>query len=244
MRHHQEIVFVSFIDDGARQLGLQLGDRAVPVVDPDLDHPHFGGRELLHVAPCFGLGGDAVRRGLQHRRSWPLVGRRQPAAGRYVKRGVGHRRTVLDLVRQFAAIRAEALNGGDAGIRVPPQDVGEVVTRVVVLEIGEAFGVADVRVRIDERRHHRLAGQVDTPGPRSRANLPSPANRREAVAFDHERGIFHSGGPVADDQSGTFVESGTGRLRRQRGADRDDANDARGDDLDGTHHSSPLRRGF
>ena len=77
VRHDAETMFVRFVDDGAIQLRLQLLDRAIPVVHPDLDEVRLAGGELPDLRAGVVFGRHAVRR-IAHRHARSGVGIANP----------------------------------------------------------------------------------------------------------------------------------------------------------------------
>jgi len=55
-------------------------------------------------------------------------------------------------------------------------------------------------VRIDDRRHHGLAGEIDARRAGGRRNLASSSNRRDAAVLDDESRILDRGAAVAGDE--------------------------------------------
>ena len=67
-------------------------------------------------------------------------------------------------------------------------------------------------VRIDDRRHHGLAGQIDAGRARRDRHLALPADLGEAVALDDERGVFDRRAAVPGDQPRTLKYGHARRL--------------------------------
>ena len=68
-------------------------------------------------------------------------------------------------------------------------------------------------MRGDQRRHHRLAGQIDAPSRRRRLDLSLLPDLRDPAAFDENRGPFDDRRRVAGNQPRAFVQ----RLRFRHG---------------------------
>ena len=67
------------------------------------------------------------------------------------------------LVGELAAIEAKAQRRGDAVVRVATEMIEQVVARVARRrrDAGAHVGVPEMTVRVDERRHDRLAAEID-----------------------------------------------------------------------------------
>lgn len=74
--------------------------------------------------------------------------------------------------------------------------------------------LAQMVVRIDDRRHHRLAGQVDTCGAGRCLHVRRTADLGKARTGHHERRVLDRRAPVADDDSRVFEDrhAACGRL--------------------------------
>jgi hypothetical protein len=74
-----------------------------------------------------------------------------------------------------------------------------------------------VDVRVDHRRHHRLAGQIDVHRARRHRDRALASDRRDAAALHDQRAVVDRRARVADDQARAFVDDrAAARGLRQR----------------------------
>ena len=72
--------------------------------------------------------------------------------------------------------------------------------------------IADVAMQINHGRHHRLAGESDARCAGGDRQLAAPADCREAIVLDDERGVL-DGAAVTGNEPPTFEHrQGAGRL--------------------------------
>ena len=109
-----------------------------------------------------------------------------------------------DLERHVRRVLPQALRRADAVIRAPLQVVDQHLARL-----------AEMLVRVDDRRHHGLAGEVHARRARGDAHVGGAADLREAIAADDERGVLDRSASVADDDAGAFEDGHAGRRLRQ-----------------------------
>ena len=76
---------------------------------------------------------------------------------------------------------------------------------------------AEMAVHVDQRRHHRLAGEVDACRAGRRLHLAAPADRGEAVVLDDEGRVLDRRAAVAGDEPRALEHSRRLRQRRARG---------------------------
>jgi hypothetical protein len=62
-------------------------------------------------------------------------------------------------------------------------------------------GVAGVGVRVDDRRHHRLAGEVHVPGPGRHRNVAGPTDLRDPRAIHDQCRVLDRAASVAQDDA-------------------------------------------
>ena len=213
---HPKPVLVRLVDDRAVQIRRELLDGTAAVVDPGLDDPHAPGDELLHGGPGALGCGDRERR-LPHVVGADLRQRRQPSPGGEESSRVGMlsgEDLVAQLKRQLAEVAAHRLAGRNAEIREPAHVVEDVLARVVGGAARQVLHVADVRVPIDERGDHRLAGQVDAGRTRGRRHLATPPDAREPASLDEKGRVLDRARAVAGDQACAFVQRDCCGLRR------------------------------
>jgi len=110
-------------------------------------------------------------------------------------------------VNQLAALRAE----GDP---------------LAVQPLGQFVDEPDVVVAIDQRRHHRLARQIDAGRAWWRLTLTLPPDPGECVTLDEECGILDRRTAVANDEASVFeperTASGALCARGQHGRECED----------------------
>ena len=195
VRGDPEPALVGLVDDGAVDLGGELLVLAVPRVDPDLDDVDLAGRELLDRLPAFRVARDPVR----HRRA-PRLGHRDPAPGAEKPGGAGH--GLLAQIEHLVAVRAETQRGADAVVGAQLQVPHDRIPRR-----------AEMRMGVDQHRHHGLPGQGHARGASRHANVRGRAGLRDPRAIDDQRRVLDHA-PVAHDQPAA-LERGDG-LRGRR----------------------------
>ena len=84
-----------------------------------------------------------------------------------------------------------------------------------------------MHVRVHERRHHRLAGEIDPARTRGRRQGTLRTDLREASVLDDERGVLDRRAAIAGDQARALEERGRRALRRRRGIERLELDDRR-----------------
>ena len=181
---------------GAVEIGAELLVLAVAIVHPDLDEVHLPRGQFLHCLPGFGFVRDPVR-GF----GAPRLRHRDSAARRAKQRPPGND-FVSHLECDIACVLAQAGHGADA------------VERLLLQPLDERLaGRRHVRMRVDDRRHHRLAGQVHACRARRHLHLAAPANLHKATIVDDEYRILNRRGSIADDDARP-LEHGDGWSRR------------------------------
>ena len=165
----------------------ELRARAVAGIDPDFHEIGFVRGQFLH--------GLARLRRARHRKRDIIargVGRPGSRIGEAAADGEDARsvrnRLRAQAERQVAHVGAGAQHRGNTVISVALDMIDVVLAREVGFRHFAADGVeeAGMAVRVDDRRHHGLAGQINACGAGRDRQLPLPANRREAVVFDDE----------------------------------------------------------
>jgi hypothetical protein len=156
----------------------------------------------------------------------PGVGRTDAAAGDQQARAAEPARRLLgtDFERELAFLDALRHDGGDAEIKRAVQVVDDVFPRVIRRGVREAFLEARVPVRIDERRHHRLAGKIDALDAGGRAKLALAPDAGNHPAVDQKRRLVDGRAAIAGNQPRAFVQHHVGRrlaVRRRNELDRD-----------------------
>ena len=76
-----------------------------------------------------------------------------------------------------------------------------------------------MRVRVDDRRHHGLAGEVHARRARGHAHVAGAADLREAIPAHDERGVLDRSASVADDDARAFEDGRAGRRLPESGTD-------------------------
>ena len=191
-----ELVLVGLVDDRAIQGRSQLLELAVPVVHPDLDEIDLPRGQLLYGLSGLRFAGNPIR-GLRP----PRLRHRDPASRGAKSRGAGDG-LLPHLERHIARILAEAHDRADPVVRLPLQLIDERLARH-----------RHVRMRVDDRRHDGLAGQIHASRTRRHLQLPSRADLGEPVVLDDERGILDGRAAVPDDEPRPFEHRHAGRLR-------------------------------
>ena len=162
----RSLLLVRFIDHRAVERRRQLRELAVAIVDPDLDDV-----DLLRGVLLDGLAAFLRRRDPVGHFGAALLRRGDAAAGgedaRQARRGLAALRE-----RRVGAVESHAERGADAEVGAPPQ---------VVLELRRRR--AGVHVRVDDRRHHRLAGEADARRAGRRLDARGRADLRDAIAL-------------------------------------------------------------
>src|SRR5438093_4554764 len=109
---------------------------------------------------------------------------------------------------------ANADHGAESVVGETLQMVDEILAREVLLchcPIDVVL-ISDVAVQIDLRRHHGLAGQIDTHRPGWRLHLASPADSRELTILDDERGVLDGHAAVTRNEPRSLANCGAWRL--------------------------------
>ena len=208
-------VLVRLVQDRAIQVGRQRLDGPASRVDPHLDQRDAALRQFLHVGAC-PLHRRHDIRGVAHVVRADLLERRQAAPRRQESRGVRilpGAQFFPELKGQLSEIASHRLAGRDAEVGEAVHVVEDVLARVVLRPAGQVLHVADVRMRIDQRRDDRLARQVHARSASRRLQLPLAADSREPAVLDQERRALDGGAAVAGDETGTLVEHRPRRLR-------------------------------
>ena len=207
MGEHLLTVGVCFVDDGPVHVRLELRYGAFPIVNPDLDELHASRVQRLNVFPALLFGRRAVRN--------PQAGLGRRARHRRCRDSLSHgeeaRRIRDHLVAQpigdfRIGLESHAQSGAHAVVRAPLELIDEVLTRIVRLAVAAIPDVDQsvMVVTVDQGRHHRLAGQVHAHGALGWLTLTLPADPRDGVALDEERGVLDRSAPVADDEPRTL----------------------------------------
>jgi hypothetical protein len=205
MRDDLQVLSVRLVDHRARKCRTELRNRAIAIVDPDLDYVDAARGLLADRLARFLLRGDAVSRGFHRGVRRAGVGRRDAATchpeQRPTQDALSLRR--LDFYGQRTHFRSERQNRRDAGIGVSVQLINDVVARVILGGERSAALEAQVNVAVDERRHDGLAGQVDA----CRSGRGSDGT-----------GLSHSGHTALLDEQDTALDRRTSITRNQAGA--------------------------
>ncbi len=200
-------------------LGRELLLAAVAAVDPDLDEIGLVGCEVLHGLARLRNARDRVRHVVSGR-----IGGTGPRIGEAETDGANKCGVRDDFgaqfVRQLSHVGAGADGRRDAVVGVALQVIdvvlaGKVRLRQLSRDSVEEPGVA---VRIDDRRHHGLAGQIDARRARRHRHLASLADRRDAAVLNDESNVFDRRAAVTDDQPRPFEHRRAGRTRRLAGS--------------------------
>ena len=156
-------------------------------------------RELLHRLAAFRRGRNPVGHG-----GAPRFGHRDATPGTEKPRGTGNR---LATHREYVVVvRAKTQCGAHAVVGAQSQVHERVARR------------AEMDVRVDQHRHHGLAGEIHARPQRTRTSAVWPtwamrAPSTTSVAFDHAS--------VADDQPRAFERGDGLRGRRYRASDKE-----------------------
>ena len=190
VRDRAQSLLVRLVDDGGVELRRQLLHRSHAVVNPELDDVDLLGGLFVDRRARLGDGRHPVRR---HRAS--RLGTRDAATCGKETRRAGNlscRCLCADLERHVGRVLPETLRRADTVVRTPRQIVDQHLARL-----------AEMRVRVDDRRHHGLAGEVDSRRARGNAHVAGAADLREAVPAHDERGVLDRAS-VADDDARVF----------------------------------------
>ena len=208
MRDHPDVLHPGLVEDGRVDVRMELHPRApllVARVHPDLQDadaarglgPHDlarpGGSGHPVQAPPAGV--------VREPRVRSAAG--DPEAGRHQVAGaadLAHSLRLPDFERDLLAVAAGGDDRADAVVGVTLQMVDEVLAGEVPGAPARVPLPAQVRVGIDERRHHRAPGQVDDARPRRRRHLAGAPDPHDEIAADQERTLVDDA-PVADDHA-------------------------------------------
>jgi len=106
------------------------------------------------------------------------------------------------------ALGAHAHECRDAVIREPLQMIGQVLARVVLDPEACAAAVPEVAVGVDNRGHHRLAGETHPCGAFRRPHVAGAPHLGETAVLHDERRVLDWRALVADDKPRSFEEDG------------------------------------
>ena len=128
-----------------------------------------------------------------------------PAARGEQSRQARHRLRA-NLKRRIGCVLTEAHRRADAEVRAPPEIVEQPFTRL-----------AQMRMRVDDGRHHGLAGKVHAGRAGRHAYVRGTTDLHEAGAADHKRRVLDWGARVADDDPGALEDRDARRRLTQNG---------------------------
>ena len=208
MRDHPDVPHLRLVEDGRIDVRVQLHPRApplVPLVHPDLQDPDAARRLGPHRLARLGRAAHPVQppppgvvreSGVRSAAGDPHPGRHQVAGAG----DVAHPLRLPDLEGDLLAVAAGGDDCPDAVVGVAVQVVDEVLAGEVLRAPARVALPAEMRVRVDERRHHGMAGQVDDGRLRRRLHLAGVPDPHDAIAADQERGVFDDAS-VSDDHA-------------------------------------------
>src|SRR5262249_10879876 len=154
---------------------------AVSVVDPNLDEIHFFCGEFPHCLSRFIFCRYFVRDSRISCGAWSGIGCTDTAS-----RNVQHRSTEsspalvsADLVRYVSFFDALRLHGRDPEVQRSVQIAHDRLASEVICGIGETTLKSRMAVRVNECRHDRLAGKVNTRGTTGRTDGAFIADPRD-----------------------------------------------------------------
>ena len=190
VRRDAHALFVRFGDGGLEDRRLHLGELAVDVVDPELEHVGMVRRGLAHL-------GDGL---LRRHRAVDLVG-----SGRDRRRSVGHadsaaggeeRRAgklaalllVTDLVDEVA-VQAERDDRRHAVLLELLELRADVLARVAVGFVLAVHHQPDVAVRADQAGDDGATAGIDGARPFGDRDLAGRAHRDDVVPVDHHHRV-------------------------------------------------------
>src|SRR5262252_5616128 len=96
--------------------------------------------------------------------------------------------------------------------------VDDVLPREVVGGKCCSFAIAEMHVCIDKRWHHRLAREVDVRRVGGCAQIALTSDSGELAVSNDERGVVDRRPTAAVNQSGAFVDDGTGLSATLKGS--------------------------
>ena len=174
---------------------------------------------ILHEPSPVLFAGDPVGGRPQRCGAGAGVRPRQPAPGRE-EAGAAERAGFLippDVAPHVAGVGAERDDDAHPVIRVAVQVVDDVLAGVVRGVVGQPALEADVTVEVDERRHDRLAGQVDHGGAGRRLDIVQRSDRDDDALIDDQPRRLDRGHARAVDKPRAVVDDrGACRPRRFR----------------------------
>ncbi len=196
-----EPLLVRFVGRCREHLRRQLLLPAIAAVHPNLDEVRLVACEVLHGLARLRYARDRVRHIVSGRISGPRtrIGKPEPDGADQcrVRNDLG-----AQLVGQFAYVCAGADRGRDAVIGVALQVIDVVLPGKVRLRqlSGDCIEETGMAVRINYRRHHGLAGQIDMCGAGRGRHLPFSTDRCDAAVLDDQSRVFDRGAAVARDE--------------------------------------------
>ena len=179
----------------------------------------------------------------------PRVGPRD-APERGVQPGPAQRARFLlgpDLERKLAGVGPHRDDGADAVVGVPLEVVDQVLARVVRVVVAESLLEPDVPVQVDERRHDRLAAQVDHRRVLGDRHAGGAARGHDAPLVDHQHPAPDGRAAVSGDEGRPLVgddgaDRGFGSVGAATGGGDGEEDESR-DRANGHLHAGLGRRG-
>ena len=213
-----DIVLVRLLDNRSIENRRQRRLGSGSVVHPDLDEFRLHADIVLNGRSSLLHCGDRIR----HVHSGGVAlgsrsGPGDPRARRAKQRRIGND-LFPHLQRHVSPIRPAAMHIGtvfqiadadgpaDTVVGEALQVVDQILAREEFLGHGSFRDVLEpeVAVKIDDRRHDRLARQIDVHGPGWNPQLTSPPDTSEQVVLHKERGVFDGRAAVAGNETRSF----------------------------------------
>ena len=198
MRDHPNVLHLGLVEDGRIDVRVELHPRAPPLVTrvyPDLQDPDAARGLGPHHLARLGRAGHPVQPpppgvvrepGVRSTAGDPETGRHQVAG----PADLAHPLRLPNLEGDLLEVAAGGDDRADAVVGVAVQMVDEVLAGEVAGAPARVPLPAEMRVGVDERRHHRAPGQVDDCRLRRRRHLGGAADPHDQIVADQERGLL------------------------------------------------------
>ena len=216
MRGDAEALLVRLVDDRSVEVRRELLELAVAGVDPDLDDVDLLVGEVLNRLAAVRLARDPVRR-----RDASRLGHGDAASGAEVTRRA--RNDLAADIEQLVRVETHAQHRADAVIAAHLQVADQPVA-----------DRAEMHMRVDDRRHDGLAGEVHARGAGRHGH--ALAGLDDLVAVDDERRVLDDVA-VTDNEPHAFERRDVRAHRTAKAASAAIA--ATATDIQSTHRSLP-----
>ena len=198
--------FLGFVGGGGEHFGREFCRPAATIIDPYFDEIRFADGEFAHVFA--GVLSAPYRIGHVVARTIGGTGARisEPEADGENACRVGNSFPAQPEC-EIAHVGAGREHGDDTVIGIALQVIDVIGACEIRFRHGAGDGIEEawMAVRIDDARHHSLAGEVDARGAGRHRHLAAAADLRDPRTLDDEDGIFDWRAAVAGDEPRAFI---------------------------------------